>query len=289
MSKCTTGLPMLASFAGPPAKGCPGRPFNRIHQCVTSARIHPGMTVTEACYVAECFYAEGAAGKRAPFWEAHLARVAMLSDEGALLLSERTHVVGMLNVTPDSFSDGGRYANLDAAVSRAAEMEAGGADIIDVGGESTRPGAQPVAEADELQRVIPVIEALVREVSVPISVDTTKAAVAEAALEAGAVIVNDVTALRGDRHMVEVVAKSKAGLVLMHMLGEPRTMQQEPRYGDVVAEVSASLLAWAKGAEASGVEHERIVIDPGIGFGKTDRKSTRLNSSHRCISYAVFC
>ena len=187
----------------------------------------------------------------------------------ALRVSERTHVVGILNVTPDSFSDGGRYANLDAAVSRAAEMEAGGADIIDVGGESTRPGAQPVAEADELQRVIPVIEALVREVSVPISVDTTKAAVAEAALGAGAVIVNDVTALRGDRHMAEVVANSKAGLVLMHMLGEPRTMQKEPRYGDVVAEVGASLLAWAKGAEASGVERGRIVIDPGIGFGKT--------------------
>src|SRR2546427_1532062 len=187
----------------------------------------------------------------------------------ALRVSERTQVVGILNVTPESFSDGGRYANLDAAVSRAAEMAAGGADIIDVGGESTRPGAQPVAEAEELQRVIPVIEALVREVSVPISVDTTKAAVAEAALEAGAVIVNDVTALRGDRHMAEVVANSKAGLVLMHMLGEPRTMQKDPRYGDVVAEVGASLLAWAKGAEASGVERERIVIDPGIGFGKT--------------------
>ena len=181
----------------------------------------------------------------------------------ALRVSERTHVVGILNVTPDSFSDGGRYANLDAAVSRAAEMEAGGADIIDVGGESTRPGAQPVAEADELQRVIPVIEALVREVSVPISVDTTKAAVAEAALGAGAVIVNDVTALRGDRHMAEVVANSKAGLVLMHMLGEPRTMQKEPRYGDVVAEVGASLLAWAKGAEASGVERGRMVGGAG--------------------------
>jgi dihydropteroate synthase len=185
-----------------------------------------------------------------------------------LRVSERTHVVGILNVTPDSFSDGGRYTDLDAAVSRGAEMAAGGADVIDVGGESTRPGAEPVAEAEELRRVIPVIEALVREVPVPISIDTAKAGVAQAALDAGAVIVNDVTALRGDRRMAEVVATSKAGVVLMHMLGDPRTMQKDPRYGDVVADVGASLLAWAKGAEASGVEWERIVIDPGIGFGK---------------------
>jgi dihydropteroate synthase len=185
-----------------------------------------------------------------------------------LRVSERTHVVGILNVTPDSFSDGGRYTDLDAAVSRGAEMVAGGADIIDVGGESTRPGAEPVPEPEELRRVIPVIEALAREVTVPISIDTAKAGVAQAALEAGAVIVNDVTALRGDRRMAEVVASTEAGVVLMHMLGDPRTMQKNPRYRDVVAEVGASLLAWAKGAEASGVERERIVIDPGIGFGK---------------------
>src|SRR5882672_2958653 len=128
----------------------------------------------------------------------------------SLPISERTHIMGILNVTPDSFSDGGRYTDLDAAVSRGVEMAAGGADVIDVGGESTRPGAEPVAEKEELLRVIPVIEALVREVSVPISVDTTKAEVAQAALDAGAVIVNDVTALRGDPHMVEVVAGSKA-------------------------------------------------------------------------------
>lgn len=186
----------------------------------------------------------------------------------ALPIAERTQVMGILNVTPDSFSDGGRYTDLDAAVSKGAEMAAAGADVIDVGGESTRPGAEPVSEADERKRVVPVIEALVREVSVPISVDTAKSGVARAAIDAGAVIVNDVTALRGDRHMTELVAETGAGVVLMHMLGDPRTMQKDPRYGDVVADVAAALAAWAKGAEASGVERERIAIDPGIGFGK---------------------
>ncbi len=187
----------------------------------------------------------------------------------SLPVSVRTHVMGILNVTPDSFSDGGRYAGVDAAVARGVDMAAGGADVIDVGGESTRPGAEPVAAAEELHRVIPVIEALAREVQVPISIDTAKAAVAVAAIQAGAVIVNDVTALRGDPRMAATVAGSGAGLVLMHMLGEPRTMQKNPRYGDVVAEVGAALAAWAKGAEVAGVERDHIVIDPGIGFGKT--------------------
>lgn len=182
---------------------------------------------------------------------------------------DRVHVMGVLNVTPDSFSDGGTFLDRDAAVKRGVEMARVGADLIDVGGESTRPGAEPVPEEEEMGRVVPVVRALAAEVDVPISVDTTKAWVAEAALEAGAVVVNDVSALRFDPRMREVVAASGAGAVLMHMLGEPRTMQRAPRYGDVVAEVREALAGWAAAAEAAGVARESIAIDPGIGFGKT--------------------
>jgi dihydropteroate synthase len=178
-------------------------------------------------------------------------------------------IMGILNVTPDSFSDGGLFAGEAAAVKHGVGMAAEGADIVDVGGESTRPGAREVPAEEEAARVVPVVRALAREVDVPISVDTTKASVAEAALEAGAVIVNDVSATRGDPGMPGLVAASGAGVVLMHMLGNPRTMQSDPRYGDVVVEVTAALLDWATGAETLGIQRDRIVLDPGIGFGKT--------------------
>jgi dihydropteroate synthase len=184
-------------------------------------------------------------------------------------VAARVQVMGILNVTPDSFSDGGLFAATGAAVRHGLELAAQGADIVDVGGESTRPGAEEVDAADEAARVVPVIRALARECGVPISVDTTKASVAEAALEAGAVIVNDVSALRSDPAMTALVAGSGAGVVLMHMLGTPRTMQADPRYGDVVEEVAGALLGWAAAAEAAGIGRERIVVDPGIGFGKT--------------------
>ncbi len=177
--------------------------------------------------------------------------------------------MGILNVTPDSFSDGGRFFGPEEALKRGLELAAAGADIVDVGGESTRPGAEPVPEAVELERVVPVIRALAAETSVPISVDTTKASVAEAGIDVGAVVVNDVSAMRLDPRMSDVVAGSGAGLVLMHMLGAPRTMQDDPRYRDVVTDVREALLAWAGSAEAAGIERERIAIDPGIGFGKT--------------------
>lgn len=182
---------------------------------------------------------------------------------------ERVHIMGILNVTPDSFSDGGRFLAPDAAVEHAIRMVSEGADIVDVGGESTRPGAEPASTREEMDRVLPVIEALAGEIDLSISIDTTKAAVAEAALEAGASIVNDVSAMRLDAAMAGVVKAAGAGVVLMHMLGEPRTMQEDPRYDDVVADVRRSLLGWAAEAEAAGIPPECIVLDPGIGFGKT--------------------
>ena len=184
-------------------------------------------------------------------------------------LGAGTVVMGILNVTPDSFSDGGRNLDPSTAVKTAIQMVEDGARIIDVGGESTRPGADPVDESEELRRVVPVIEALSHEIDVAISIDTTKASVATTALKAGAHIVNDVSALRHDSAMRDVVRDSGAGVVLMHMLGEPRTMQRDPRYADVVTEVRSSLTTWAAEAMASGIAKDSIVIDPGIGFGKT--------------------
>jgi dihydropteroate synthase len=196
-----------------------------------------------------------------------------------LPVHERVHLMGILNVTPDSFSDGGLYASSGAAVRRATQMVEEGADVIDVGGESTRPGADTVSLSEELKRVVPVIAEVVDQTGVPVSVDTTKSEVARAALEAGAVIINDVSALRFDPEMTGVVAESGAGVVLMHMLGDPRTMQANPTYGDVVAEVRDALLSWAGRAEAQGIERDHIVIDPGIGFGKTrDHNLTLLKS-----------
>ena len=176
--------------------------------------------------------------------------------------------MGIVNVTPDSFSDGGRFLDPGDAVAHGRALVAAGADVLDVGGESTRPGADPVDEAEELRRVVPVVEGLA-DAGVPVSVDTTKAAVAAAALDAGARIVNDVSAGRFDPELLGVVADLGAGLVLMHMLGEPRTMQEAPEYADVVDEVSAFLAERLAAAEDAGVDREACTVDPGIGFGKT--------------------
>jgi dihydropteroate synthase len=184
---------------------------------------------------------------------------------------EEPVVMGVVNVTPDSFSDGGLYLDVSAAVAHGLDLESEGAAILDVGGESTRPGAEPVSEEEELRRVVPVIEGLrAAGAQARISVDTSKAAVAAAALDAGATIVNDVTALRGDDAMVGVVAERGAECCLMHMLGEPRTMQRDPHYDEVVSDVKGFLEARMAFAVAHGVAEERILLDPGIGFGKTD-------------------
>jgi dihydropteroate synthase len=178
--------------------------------------------------------------------------------------------MGVVNVTPDSFSDGGRYVEPEKAISHGLELAAEGAAIVDVGGESTRPGALPVEAEEELDRVLPVIEGLMAaRTDAQISIDTSKAGVASKALEAGATFINDVTALRGDPAMVSLVASSGADICLMHMLGEPRTMQEDPRYEDVVSEVKAFLEDRLQFAVQSGVAEERILLDPGIGFGKT--------------------
>jgi dihydropteroate synthase len=181
--------------------------------------------------------------------------------------------MGVVNVTPDSFSDGGLFLDADAAIAHARELIGEGADIVDVGGESTRPGAEPVSAEDELRRVLPVIEGIVAGNETPshpqVSIDTSKASVARAALDAGASLVNDVTALRADPEMAVLVAESEAECCLMHMRGEPRTMQADPRYDDVVDDVRSFLQERMAYAVREGVREERIMLDPGIGFGKT--------------------
>jgi dihydropteroate synthase len=178
-------------------------------------------------------------------------------------------LMGVLNVTPDSFSDGGRYLDPAAAVAHALAMVEQGADLIDIGAESSRPGAAPVDEQEELRRLIPVVKAVCRETTIPVSVDTTKATVARRALEAGASIVNDISALRWDPGMAQAVAQARAGLVLVHMQGRPATMQRAPQYGDVVEQVRAFLSERLQAAMTAGIEREQIVLDPGLGFGKT--------------------
>ena len=178
-------------------------------------------------------------------------------------------VMGIVNVTPDSFSDGGQHADSESAVAHGLRLAAEGAAIIDVGGESTRPGSEPVPVDEELRRVVPVVEGLAAVSPALLSVDTTKAAVVRAALDAGATVVNDVTALRGDPAMAALVAERGCPVCLMHMLGEPRTMQDDPRYDDVVAEVTAFLEERLGVAVAAGVREEQVLLDPGIGFGKT--------------------
>src|SRR5689334_6073443 len=184
-------------------------------------------------------------------------------------MSGRPLVMGVVNVTPDSFSDGGRFLDPGAALSHARRLIAEGADILDIGGESTRPGAEPVSESEEIDRVVPLIEQIRRESDVRISIDTMKPPVARAAVAAGAAIWNDVTALRWSADSLATAAELGCDVVLMHMLGEPRTMQDDPRYDDVLAEVSAFLIERARAAMAAGVGREKIWLDPGIGFGKT--------------------
>jgi len=188
---------------------------------------------------------------------------------------DRPAVMGIVNVTPDSFSDGGRFLDPDTAVAHALELVAAGADLLDVGGESTRPGAEPVAEGEELRRVLPVVERLAAESGVPVSIDTSKASVAQGALAAGARVVNDVAA-GADPVMFEAVAAAGAGLVVMHMQGEPRTMQRDPHYDDVVVEVGDFLLDRLAAARAAGVHTASLCADPGLGFGKTGAHNVEL-------------
>ena len=182
---------------------------------------------------------------------------------------EETGIMGIINVTPDSFSDGGKYANVEAAVMRAKQMVADGADIIDIGGESSRPGSEPISANEECRRVVPVVQALAEQFQIPISVDTYKAEVAYEALSAGACVINDITALHGDPNMCQIVADAQAGVILMHMQGVPATMQKAPTYQNVVLEVHAWLTEVASQAVDRGIDSSRIMIDPGIGFGKT--------------------
>ncbi len=192
-----------------------------------------------------------------------------LCGNRSVRLGEKTRVMGILNVTPDSFSDGGNFVDPDAAVDHALQMAAEGADIIDIGGESTRPGAEPVAVEEELRRTVPIIGKIRAQSDVLISIDTMKSAVAFQALEAGADIINDVSGFEADPDMVDVAAESGAGVVLMHMKGTPQTMQQNPSYADAVGEVFHYLEARMAFAVSRGVKRESIAADPGIGFGKT--------------------
>src|SRR5690349_22942499 len=194
----------------------------------------------------------------------------------SLSYGERTLLMGVLNVTPDSFSDGGKFFSPDDALAHAEQMIAEGADIIDVGGESTRPGSEPVLAEEEIARVVPVVEALARRTETPVSVDTTKSEVARAALDAGTAIVNDISALRFDFYIADAVARAGAGLVLMHSRGTPATMHRLPPVADIMHEVTHSLRASINMAERRGVKPESIVIDPGIGFGKSQDQNLEL-------------
>jgi dihydropteroate synthase len=182
-------------------------------------------------------------------------------------LASRTHIMGILNATPDSFSDGGKYLGIEEAAAHGAAMEKEGADFIDVGGESTRPGSEPVGVGEEIRRTTPLIERLKKEVKVPISIDTTKAEVADAALSAGAVMINDISGFTFDSQMADVAARHRATAVLMHTKGKPKTMQANPIYENVIEEVLQFLSVRAEAAKMAGVN--QIIIDPGIGFGKT--------------------
>ena len=183
--------------------------------------------------------------------------------------SQKTHIMGILNVTPDSFSDGGQYFDKSAAIKRAIQMVEDGADIIDIGGESTRPGSQPLAIEEELRRTLPVIEALTKEIDIPISIDTYKSEVAKRALDAGAAMVNDISGLRFDPEMPKVVSAYKVPVVIMHIKGLPKDMQKNPVYEALIPEIMDYLRDNIRSAKESGIAEDMIIIDPGIGFGKT--------------------
>jgi dihydropteroate synthase len=185
-----------------------------------------------------------------------------------IVLGERTLIMGVLNITPDSFSDGGKFLKPPAALARALEIECAGADILDLGGQSTRPGSKPLEPSQELERVLPVLQVLKGKLKIPISIDTQKAAVAQAAISAGAEIVNDVSALQFDDRLAKIVAREKTGIILVHMRGEPQTMQKGPFARDVMRDVTKGLHAALRRAKGAGIQQSRILVDPGIGFGK---------------------
>jgi len=193
-----------------------------------------------------------------------------------IVLGERTLVMGVLNVTPDSFSDGGQFLDTGAAIARALEIERAGADILDIGGESTRPGSSGISAQEEMRRVIPVLEKLRGHIKIPISIDTSKSEVAEAAIYQGAEIINDVTALRADRRLAGMAARRKVPLILMHMRGEPRTMQKKAFARDVMRDVTTGLRHAVTIAMRAGVPKSQIVLDPGVGFGKSARQNFEL-------------
>jgi dihydropteroate synthase len=199
-------------------------------------------------------------------------------------LGQRPLIMGIVNVTPDSFSDGGRFLDRDKAALHALKLADEGADIIDIGGESSRPGAERVTVEEELSRVMPVIEAISRKIDIPVSIDTTKSEVASRALDAGASIVNDISALRFDEKIGTVAAEHEAYLILMHMRGTPDTMQKDTKYADIIGEISAFLNSAAQKAIGMGVSPEKIILDPGIGFGKSvDGNFTILKNLHRFL------
>jgi len=198
--------------------------------------------------------------------------------------ARRPLIMGVLNITPDSFSDGGAFFDPDKAVEQALRMEAEGADLIDVGGESTRPGAEPVSVEEEIRRVVPVVERLAKRLAVPISVDTTKSEVARRAVEAGASIINDVSGLKRDPKMLAIAASSRSGLVIMHAKGTPQTMQRRPRYHDLIGEIHQFLSEQIKAAIAHRIPGNRIAADPGIGFGKTANHNLKI--LHRLGEFA---
>ena len=193
-----------------------------------------------------------------------------------LTLGENTLIVGILNVTPDSFSDGGKFFTFDDAVTQGIKLFENGADILDIGGESTRPFSETISAEEEIDRVIPVIEEITSRVSIPISIDTTKAIVAKRALEAGASMINDVSALRHDHQMADVASEYEAPIILMHMLGSPKTMQVSPTYNDLLGEIKTFLENAVDHALKNGILKSKIIIDPGIGFGKTVRHNLLL-------------
>ncbi|MGF3554714.1 MAG: dihydropteroate synthase [Thermoplasmatota archaeon] len=200
-----------------------------------------------------------------------------MKKTGFFEFGKKTYVMGILNVTPDSFFDGGKYFSLYDAVNHALRMQNEGADIIDIGGQSTRPGAKEISVEEEKKRVIPVIEKLIRKIKIPISIDTYRSEIAKEALKLGAKMVNDVTALRGDKNLARVVAHYNVPVCLMHMKGEPKNMQENPSYKDVVKEISIFLKERADFAISCGIKKDKIIIDPGLGFGKRTGKGIEDN------------
>ena len=201
----------------------------------------------------------------------------MSKNKQVFNFGSKTYIMGILNITPDSFSDGGKFFSVDDAVKQAIKMEKEGADIIDVGGESTRPGSESISIDEEMSRVIPVIEELVGKINIPISIDTYKSKIAEQALDLGVSMINDITALRGDKNLASIVAKYDVPICLMHMKGEPKNMQKNPTYDDVVKEIHDFLKERTEFAISNGIKKEKIIIDPGLGFGKRTGKGIEDN------------